>query len=293
MLTVKLTDDKLQYEIDRILNFIQRETSPDHSVIIGVSGGIDSDVALRLCFLSLGRRRIKCFMVLQEDMVEAHLRNAEVLCEELSVPLVKIPLYSFPREFLQVLSAADSEFAPDGFGDTMRAKVTIRTVVLSMYNEHGYVVVSPSNRTELETGLYMSFGDAMGHIKPLTHLYKTQVRQVAKKVGTRAEVLEQTPSSGLRRGANDLEDIAYWLQHGSPFVGNLAFDTKFEEEAREIFELLTFENLDIVLFGLSIGVESIVISRDSGLPEELVERIHKLTKASKAFKGRPLGVSLL
>lgn len=294
MMTVKLNDQEIQCEIDRILNFIQVQTAPNHQVVIGVSGGIDSEVTVRLCSRALGNKKLKCFTVVQEFMEDRHLSNARTLCKELEIPLMEFSLQNIPELFLQTLSEAEPQrFQLNESLDLIRLRLSLRTVIFSMYNEHGYLVVSPSNRTEVETGLYMSFGDALGHIKPIAHLYKTQLQQIAKKIGTQINVLEQIPSSGLEKGANDLEDIAYWLQYGSPFIGNPSLDKEFEENARRIFEQLTFEKLDMVLFGLSTNMDHSVISKESGLSENIVSRIDKLKKAAKVFKGRSLGVSLL
>ena len=293
MLSITLSDSEIKNEIDRILTFIQTTTAPDKNVVIGVSGGLDSDIATRLCTIAIGKQRIKCFTVISNDMDEAHLDNARKLCEELHIPLIEIPLTDIPEQLIKVLGASDPEFKSDYIIDVMRMRLSVRTVILSMYNEYGYIVVSPSNRTELETGLYMSFGDAIGHIKPIVHLYKTQLRQVAEKIGAQPSVLEQIPSSGLIIGANDIEDIAYWVQNGGPVIGNVTFSQKMNDEAQEIVKQLTFEKLDKVLLGLKANTKNSIIAKESGLAVSLVEKIKTMTLAAKTFKGRLLGKSLL
>ena len=293
MLSVGLTTEQIEHEVNRIISFIQDHTQPESEVVVGVSGGVDSDVCVRLCVRALGVERVKCFTVLQEDMEDTHLSSARLLCDELRIPLIEIPLQSLPGTFLDALSKADPRFSSQSVGDIMRIKLSLRTVIFSMYNEHGYVVISTSNRTEAETGLYMSFGDALGHIKPITHLYKTQVQQVAEKLGTQAAVLQQPPSSGLRKGATDLLDIAHWTQKGGPDIGNVLYSSDDKQGAEEIHRVLTFEKLDSALFGIASRMGLSEISRRSDLPEYVVEKLCRLVESAKEFKGRPLGVSLL
>lgn len=293
MLSIELTDEEVRYETSRILEFIQEQTFPDHKVVVGASGGVDSDVVIRLCSRALGNKRVKCFTVLHEGIADAHISNARDLCDELGIPLVEIPLQSLPSRILRILSQEEPAFSTSSIGDLMRTRLSLRTVIFSMYNEHGYVVASTSNRTELETGLYMSFGDALGHIRPITHLYKTQVWQLARRLGTRTGVIEQAPSSGLRKGASDLRDIAHWTQKEGPDIGNVQYSDKDRIEAQQIYDLLTFRKLDLALLGIRLNANRDTIAAESGLPEYLVEKISRLVESARAFKGRPLGSSLL
>lgn len=286
------SEEQADTEIARIVEFIRTQVGSYSNVVLGVSGGVDSDVAARLCTKAVGNERLVCFIALNDGLEEHHKQDAASLCNDLNLPLIQFSVGDLPAAILSAMVKGDGRFIADSAGDLMRVTLSIRTVLLSMYNEHGFFVISASNRTELETGLFMSFGDALGHIRPLMHLYKTQVYQLAERLGTNAAVLRKPASSGLRIGARDLADLAHWFSKGQPDVGNPHYSEASERRANDILAELTFEKLDRVLLGLRIGETPGAISEASGATEHLVKTISDYVQKVPSTKGRRIGVHL-
>jgi NAD+ synthase len=294
MLSIKMPAELVQNEIDKICTFIGQQLSNGEKVVVGVSGGVDSDVVARLAVRALGSQRLKLFVVLQEGMDPQHLENARLLANDLFIKLVEIDLTEMPTLFIQTLKNADSSerFRPDGLIDPSRAKCSMRTVVFSTYLDRGYLVLGCSNRTELETGFFLPLGDGLGHLKPIVHLYKTAVYQLAEAIGTRKQVIDQPASSGFWIGAEDLEDLAFWLFNEAPIGEQRDFSKKDVSDALEIRSYLTTEKVDLGLLGLEKGLDDEAIASESGLPISIVGRLRKLTRAAFALKRRPLGLRL-
>ena len=294
MLSVKMPVDLAQKEIDKICNFLEQQLLKNEKVVIGVSGGVDSDVVARLAVRAFGEHRVKLFVVLQDGMDQKHLENAHSLSTDLSTQLVEVDLKGIPTSFIQRLKRADpsERFRPDGLIDSSRAKCSIRTVIFSTYLDRGYLVLGCSNRTELETGFFLPLGDGLGHIKPIVHLYKTQVYQAAELLGTRRQVIEQPASSGFWIGAEDLEDLSFWLLNEAPIGEQRDFSKDEIRDALEIRSHLTTEKVDIGLLGLDKGFDDEEITTESGLPVSIVVRLRKLTTAAQKFKRRTLGLRL-
>ena len=294
MLTLQMTPKQIHNEIKRIAAFIKEGLSEEGNAVIAISGGLDSDVVTRLAASAVEAKRIKLFTVIQEGMESRHLANARELATEMGITLVEIDLVDFPFAFIRAMRKADPDerFRHDGLLDPSRAKCSIRTVVFSTYQDRGYVVIGTSNRTELETGFFLPFGDGLAHVKPIAHLYKTQVRQIAKALGTRDVVLEQPASAGFWEGEEDLEDLSYWLYHEAPIGAEVNFDSVAEAEVDDIRACLTTERVDIGLLGLARGMGDKSIGKESSLPTAVVTRLRNLTTAAQKFKHRPLGVRL-
>jgi len=294
MLTVKMSLELVQKEIDRICSFLGQQLPNGEKVVVGVSGGVDSDVVARVAVRALGTQRIKLFVVLQEGMDPRHLENARSLANDLFIQLIEVDLTEIPGLFIQKLKNADSSerFRPDGLIDPSRAKCSVRTVVFSTYLDRGYLVLGCSNRTELETGFFLPLGDGLGHIKPVVHLYKTQVYQLAEALGTRRQVIDQPASSGFWIGAEDLEDLAFWLFNEAPIGEQRDFSKKDVSDALEIRSCLTTETVDLGLLGLDKGLDDEMIAIESKLPISIVSRLRKLTTAALKLKRRPLGSRL-
>ena len=294
MLQLLFSDRQVNNEIARIQQFIKKELNGAEKVAIGISGGLDCDVVARIAASVPEIKEVKLFTVIQHDMDPSHLKNARELAQELGHSLVEVPLEKEPFNIITALANADKNevFHKEGL-DAMRMKCNIRTCLLSSYQDHGFIILGTTNRTEFETGFFLPFGDGMAHIKPIVHLYKTQIRQLASKLGTRRAVLDQPASAGFWLGEEDLEDMAWWLFNEKPITGEL---TTTEEEGayvKSIQDQLTVEKIDKVLLGIFQKMSVEEISREASIEKEMVEKFVKLTDASFYFKHRPTNRVLL
>jgi NAD+ synthase len=231
MLNIKYSDLMINEEIIRIELFI-KETLKSNPAVIGISGGLDSDVVARIIHRITGHERLKLFLVIQQNMEKKHVENARNLAIDLNVELKEIDISDLPEIFISRLSQADSEenFLPKGLIDPSRAKCSLRTPIFSTYQDRGYIVIGTSNRTEIETGFFLPFGDGIAHIKPIAHLYKSQVIQLASHMGTKQEVIDQPASAGFWEGETDLEDLAYWLYNKGPIKQERNFSKEADNE---------------------------------------------------------------
>ncbi len=282
------------HEIKRILTFLRKQASQGGRFVVGVSGGIDSDVVARLCVSAIGVERVRLFTVLQADMEEHHIRNARQLAQDLTALLVEFELAQFPKQLLNVLRAVElrEKFSSTSPLDLGKAKNSLRTWIHSMYAERGYIVVGCSNRTEIETGFFLPFGDGLAHVMPVAHLYKTQVKLLARDLGTRPDVIEQPASAGYWIGESDLEDLAFWMFHGAPVLEELRMSEDELATVRGIQSQLTFEAIDHGLYAINLGHDIETIARWSGLSLGNAGRLVQLVKSVPVVKGRPLRVHL-
>lgn len=74
-------------------------------------------------------------------------------------------------------------------------KTRSRMIQLYSYSEKlHYIVCGTTNRTELEQGFFVRYGDGGVDVEPLAHLYKTQIYQLARHVGVVEGILNRMPS---------------------------------------------------------------------------------------------------
>jgi len=292
--SLDFTDIRLTETIDSIIEFIRTQAEPNRPLLVGLSGGLDSDVTARLCVRAVGSQRMKCFTVLQDEFDPKHLQNARNLAEDLGIQLVEIPFAHVPKQLITIMAESDPEigFLPEGLLDVARSKCAIRTFIFSAYAERGYLVVGPSNKTELELGYFLPFGDGLSHLSPIAHLYKTQVQQLAPALGTRPEVIAQPPSAGFWLGDQDLEGIAYWLYNEGPIKVDLNLDDQADAEVHKIFEQLSFRALDEALLGINEDADANQLSQRSGLEPLIIKRLQRLHHQAGIYKRRQLGVRI-
>ena len=288
------TISEIEMEKERIINFIRDNASSAEKVVIPVSGGLDSDVVVRLCALALGRERIRLFIVKQEGMEEKYIVNAKNLAEDIQAKIAVISLGIMNRQLIEALHAAApyEDFSPDSLLDPARANCSLRSAIISSYQDKGYLIVGNSNRTETELGFFLPFGDNLGHFKPIAHLYKSEVRLLAELLGCRREVIEQSPSAAFWEGETDLEDMAYWLYNGGPIPGGKTFTDQDDKNVMEIMSFLSQEKIDQCLICLNERKTDQQIADTVNLPKHIVSAIRTAKESAAKTKNRTLLVTL-
>ena len=281
-------------EILKIEEFIKSYLLEDERVLILVSGGIDSDVVARLCYKALGKDRIKLLFVKETETEAKFVKNVKNLAEDLETPLTIVPLEGKSMEFIKTLEQAENEpiFNSKLILDPAKAKCSMRSAIISSYQDKGFIIAGCTNLTEYELGFFMTFGDNLAHFKPIEHLYKTEVIQLAKEIGTRKEVIEQPATSGFWRKQEDLEDIAFWIFNQGPIMKARKFSKKEKEEIFKIKDQLTWEKIDNCLKDLRDKKRIEKIAKETGLSTKIIEGIIQITKKAKQYRNRKIMVSM-
>ncbi len=143
-----------------------------------------------------------------------------------------------------------------------RVKVRLRTTVLYYYAErYNLLVAGTANKTELATGFFVKYGDVAADIAPLAHLYKTQVRALAKYLDIPKPIIARPPSPDLLPGLTD-----------------------------ELAIGLDYTTLDRVLWRLEQGMGVEAIAEEVGLSPAQVRYVQTLTERARCLLAPPLGV---
>jgi NAD+ synthase len=284
-----LTTADARTEVDRLVAFVGRHVGTDPAMVL-VSGGLDSDVVARLTARAVPPRQLKLVTIHQDEMSDTHLRHARDLAADLGTGLIELDLRGVNLDVVYRLAAADpaEEFDPRGLLDPARMKCSLRTVVMSCYQDRGYVVLGTSNRTEAQLGFYLPFGDGIWHVGPLAHLYKTEVRVVARELGTAAGVLDQPPSAGFWTDQTDREDLGFWLVNRGPIQRERDFSDDEVALAGRFSGQLDEAAVDRFLLALAEGTDVTA----GGVPAEITPLLTDIVKRSAVLKSRPIGTTV-
>lgn len=281
-------------ELERVIGLLRTDIEPGESAFVLVSGGLDSDVVARIAATAVTPKRLKLATVIQDDMNPVHLENARQLAGALGLALVEIDLRGLNVAMLYRLAAADpaEEFDPLGLLDPARMKCSLRTVILSSYQDRGYIILGTSNRTESQLGFFLPFGDGMWHVGPIAHLYKTEVRLLAAELGTAEQVCSQPPSAGFWLDQTDREDLGYWLVNRGPIQRERDFSDEEVAQAARLSDRITESDIDQVLLAITDGLDPADTPAGARLGPDLVDSVTAIVKRSARLKTRPMGVTL-
>ncbi|HET7365771.1 MAG TPA: NAD(+) synthase [Burkholderiales bacterium] len=117
-----------------------------------------------------------------------------------------------------------------------------------------YAVIGTPNRLEYDQGFFVKNGDGSADVKPIAHLYKTQVYALARHLGLPAEVCNARPTTDT-----------YSLPQGQD----------------EFYFGLPWDKMDLALWGLNHGASAAVLGRAIGLPEAQAERVYADIRAKR------------
>ena len=109
-----------------------------------------------------------------------------------------------------------------------------------------YAVAGTPNRLEYDQGFFVKNGDGAADVKPIAHLYKTQVYQLAGALGVPAEILGRPPTTDT------------W---------------SIPQTQDEFYFALPYREMDICLFALTHGIDAADTARAIGLTVEQVESV--------------------
>ncbi len=170
-------------------------------VVLGMSGGIDSSVVAVLCQRAFPKSTLglimPCYSIPEDE------EHAMMVAGKFSIPTKKVVLDSVFDKMLKVIHEDNT----DSLASRMaKANLKVRLRMLTLYyfaNQLRYMVVGPSNRSELAVGYFTKHGDSGVDIMPIGNLVKVQVKELASFLGVSQQIIDKPPSAGLWPGQTD------------------------------------------------------------------------------------------
>ena len=202
-------------------------------VLVGLSAGLDSSTVAYLCVEAPGKDKVMGLILPVQDSNPKNIDDAMNLGKSLGIPYEKIVISPLLEELgaYDIIShekASDRKFieetlksksvtivsekVPEHFSQTATvcacspsvrdfmavggAKLHIRMTVLYFHATlKNYLLVGTDDNSELTMGVYDRYGDGACDISIISHLYKTQIKQMAKHIGVPDHIVNKTSSA--------------------------------------------------------------------------------------------------
>lgn len=198
---------KLEFDevIERILMFI-RELVGGKSVVIGLSGGLDSSVTATLLVKALSSKRIYGLIMPTHFTPKEDLEDAKWLAEDLKMDYKVIPIDRIVDSYAESVSLDKEDEKYRMPFANLRARV--RMSLLYFYsNLMDGLVAGTGDKSEILIGYYTKYGDGGVDFLPIAHLYKTQVRELGAYLGLPRHICAKPPAPRLYPGHTALSEL--------------------------------------------------------------------------------------
>ncbi len=239
---------------DEVTRFIRDvvEDAGAHGVVIGLSGGVDSSLVAALCVRSLGHTRVRGILLPTTFTPSQDVADAMELAHGLGIRTHTVNVHPLYDAFAQTLDCNPMDATERPRFANVLAR--IRMTLLYYYaNRERYLVAGTGDRSEDLIGYFTKYGDGGVDFLPISHLYKTQVRALARSLGVPERIAYKPSSPQLYPGHRATDEIP-----------------------------LDYEQLDLVLVGLyDEQMAPDDVSRDTQVPIDIVNNIQRRFAASK------------
>jgi NAD+ synthase (glutamine-hydrolysing) len=181
------------------------------SVLVGLSGGIDSALVAALAIDALGPDKVHGVGMPSKYSSDHSVEDAQLMAANTGLSFSII-------EIQKMVDAFGGQMELTGLAEeNLQARVR-GTTLMGLSNQHGHLVLATGNKSELACGYSTLYGDAVGGYAPIKDIYKTDVwalarwrNQVAKDAGDVPPIPERSitkePSAELRPGQKDSDSL--------------------------------------------------------------------------------------
>jgi NAD+ synthase (glutamine-hydrolysing) len=181
------------------------------SVVLGLSGGIDSALTAVVACDALGARNVHGVSLPSTYSSEHSMADAADLAARTGLVHTTVPIAPMVEAFMSALHLTGLA------EENLQARVR-GTTLMGLSNQHGHLVLATGNKSELSVGYSTLYGDSVGGFAPLKDVPKTVVWELARwrndEAAARGETapvpessISKAPSAELRPGQLDTDSL--------------------------------------------------------------------------------------
>ena len=185
------------------------------SVVVGLSGGIDSALVVAIAIDALGAKRVNAVAMPSKYSSDHSIADAQAMADATGIHFRTVAIAPMVDAFMANLTLKG--LAEENIQARVRG-----TTLMGISNQEGHMVLATGNKSELAVGYSTLYGDAVGGFAPIKDIYKTDVwalarwrNEVAITAGQTAPIpvnsIEKEPSAELRPDQKDSDSLPDYL----------------------------------------------------------------------------------
>jgi NAD+ synthase len=181
------------------------------SVLLGLSGGIDSALTAVIAADALGPNSVHCVMLPSRFTADISLEDAQTLAQNIGCTYKTISIEEPVSAFGNLLKPHLPETAPATTFENIQPR-TRGVILMALSNASSALLLTTGNKSEMAAGYATLYGDMCGGFNVLKDVYKTQVYALARWRNNRSPVipkriLTRAPSAELKESQTDQDTL--------------------------------------------------------------------------------------
>ena len=181
------------------------------SVVLGLSGGIDSALTLAIAVDALGADRVKVVLMSSEFTASMSVDDALEMANLLGVAHSEIPIKDLFNLFCDTLKPEFGDLPFDTAEENLQARIR-GMLLMALSNKFGSIVLTTGNKSEMAVGYSTLYGDMAGGFSLLKDVPKTLVYKLAQYRNALSHVIPtriitRAPSAELRANQTDQDSL--------------------------------------------------------------------------------------
>ncbi len=183
------------------------------SVVLGLSGGIDSALTAALAVAALGADRVVGVAMPSRFSSQHSIDDARQLAHNFGVAFHVVPIGAVHDAYESTLAPAFAGRAQDVTEENLQARIR-GAILMAFSNKFGHLLLSTGNKSELAVGYCTLYGDMAGGLALISDVPKTTVWEMSRWINQRAgreliprSSIEKVPSAELRPNQTDQDSL--------------------------------------------------------------------------------------
>jgi len=219
------------------------------SVVIGLSGGIDSSLVAAVAVAAIGNENVHGVFMPSIYSSDESCDDATELARNLGIKLVSVPIHQPFNAYLNTLRAVFANTRQDVTEENLQARIR-GNILMALSNKFGWLVLTTGNKSEMSTGYATLYGDMAGGFAVIKDVPKTMVYDVCKCINRLAKkalipkrVLVKAPTAELRPNQKDSDSLPVYETLDPILKAYVEDDKEFDEMLHMGFERKTVERV--------------------------------------------------
>ena len=181
------------------------------SVVLGLSGGIDSAVTAAIAAHALGPENVHGVAMPTQFSSQGSIDDAIALARNLGIRCPVVSIQNPFETFRALLAPEFAGLAEDTTEENLQPRLRC-LILMALSNKHGHLLLSTGNKSELAVGYCTLYGDMAGGLAILSDVPKTQVYALAHYINREREIIprssiEKPPSAELKPDQKDQDTL--------------------------------------------------------------------------------------